>query len=102
MIWYNTKDKLPKHNELVVCYYEFQGDKCLQIMRFYKGISKKEREILKQNKNPRADEVCFGDEEDNNHVPWAWDSHYESNSEFGQDIEWWCPLSNFPWPIEKE
>ena len=70
MKWYNVKERLPTKGETVVCYYDFQSTPVIDIMVY-------------QSDKP-------------NYKPLIWRSVYGNDWNF--DIQWWCPLSEFPFP----
>lgn len=98
MHWYNVKERMPQHNEKVVVYHTIQRDKCIDVAIFRRGISQKEREILKNQNDERARIVYPWDEWGNNFLPWLWTAQYGPSKWFGEEVEWWCPLSEFPFP----
>lgn len=103
MTWRSTRlGQFPNHGERVVGFSTFQGDKCVDVVYFYKGITGEERAALALQGNKRAYIEKMEDVAGNNPVPWAWSAQYGPNNWFGDEIEYWCPLNEFPWPIEKE
>ena len=111
----NSDVDLPKEGKYVLGRYcvgnwydnEDQDNVNCVIVKLTKGISKKERELMKSGKlqdytKPynflsgkeiikRSEIVEFGDEDGNNKVSYRWEGKGGSNF-FGQDISHWMPI----------
>lgn len=107
--WINVKDKLPNDQEKVII---VSGHK-IEYVKFQKGISKAEREQMKQGEidNPtvkgwgpisgyaeyKRSELCMAaDEEWNNKKPYCWYVLGSGANINGQDVAWWAYKPNLP------
>ena len=67
----------------------------INICRFERGISAKEREELKLSGDERWRSYSGSDEHDNNRKPYKWDVQ-GPGSYFGQDVTHWMPIPDSP------
>ena len=97
--WHLTKEELPKENEYVLIYVPNRPWNSNSSTVFYKvaclikGISMKEREMM-SNSNPRKKEYRFGDEWNNNLVPYAW-KEFGPGEYVGQEVVAWAYIDEF-------
>ena len=106
--WISVEDRLPNENEYVIVFDE----KC-QIAKIENGISKKERELMKngeinapveigwnmsdgyfQLKRSESYRAC--DEGWNNRVPYCWYVNGGKMKLFGQNVTYWMTLPDPP------
>lgn len=101
LIWIRTEDELPEQDKYVLAKHnrgtwhdstDQENVNCV-IVKLVKGISKKERELLKQlqanDKRWRC--VYPGDEDGNNEKPYYWNT-FGPGSFNGQEITHWMPI----------
>ena len=108
MNWISTKERLPEEGKYVLGRHNMgtwiddddqENVNCV-VVRLAKGISKKERELMKEGKLKAAlyqgmkrHSVYIGaDEHGNNHVPYNWET-FGPDSFFGQEITHWIPIT---------
>jgi hypothetical protein len=116
--WISCADRLPEDKQRVLIYYPNKrctynniGDHS-SVAWFIKGISEKERELMKQGKlknltsegwcasqgwtkHKRSDVYSSGDVFGNNTVPYKWDGDGPMDWN-GQEVTHWMPLPNKP------
>ena len=108
MNWISTKDSLPKEGKYVLGRHnrgtwidgEDQENVNCVVVSLAKGISEKDRELMKQGKLPtvlyqgmKRHTVYIGaDEHGNNRVPYNWET-FGPDSFFGQEITHWMPIT---------
>ncbi len=120
MNWISTKDKLPEEGKYVLARHnrgtwndstDQENVNCV-VVKLKKGISKEERELMKNGKLeskttkiidcgglwagssrdiPRHNITRPSDEHSNNLVPYNWES-FGADSFFGQSITHWMPI----------
>lgn len=106
--WISVKDRLPEENEYVMIWCgEFQ------IAKIEKGITEKERELMKSGeindpveigwnmsdghfKLKRSESYRACDEGFNNKVPYCWYVNGGMMKLFGQNVTHWMPLPDLP------
>jgi hypothetical protein len=109
--WIKTSDQLPPEGKYVLAKHnrgtwkdddDQENVNCV-VVKLVKGISKKEREALPEDRSrwrkesvftvmgDRKHTVEFGDEHGNNWVPYAWE-RFGPDSFFGQAITHWMPI----------
>lgn len=86
--WISIDEQLPSENKYVLVYTR-DGD--IDVAMIEIGISKKEREILKEKGDDRARRYKFPDEEGNNQKPYRWSTNGPVDY-FGQEVLYWMPL----------
>lgn len=90
--WIPCSEKLPDEEKWVIGYinniHDGIGAPNMCVVKIEKGISKKEREMLKKLKDPRANLFYNCDEYGNNLVPYAWNT-WGPGKYFGQEIVAW-------------
>ena len=106
--WISVKDRLPEENEYVMIW-----DGELEISKIEKGISEKERELMKNGeindpveigwnmsdgyfKLKRSESYRACDEGWNNSVPYCWYVNGGMTKLFGQNVTHWMPLPEPP------
>jgi len=110
--WISTNNKLPKNNTYVLAHIidrpwgdsDDQESIFYKVLKFEKGISQKERELMKQGKidcpmikwqdeteSPRWKVQTGADEEGNNEKPYHW-TEFGPGSYFGQEIDYWMDI----------
>ena len=89
--WISVEDNLPEEMIPVLIY---KNDNKVEIAHIYFGISKSEREELKETDSQRYKTYTFGDEHDNNKKPYRWKNG--PMSYFGQEVLYWMPLPAKP------
>lgn len=106
--WISVNDRLPKQDQVVVIY-----DGSINIARFERGISVKDREKMKRGEieDPthtvwsvsdgcrivkRSDCIRMEDEWGNNTKPYCWISTCSPMQWVGQKISYWMPLPEPP------
>lgn len=117
MNWINTKCELPKEGEYVLAKHNrgtwgtYKNVNCV-VVKLVKGLSKKDRKLMENGKLPsektkginyngnckipivtwvkRYDVFKFGDEANNNELPYAWEGY--GNSFNGQEITQWTHI----------
>ena len=93
--WISCDEQLPENNQKVIIYSPKSQMPKINICRFEKGISAKEREELKLTGDERWRTFSGADEHANNRKPYKWDvqgpGHY-----FGQDVTHWMPIPDSP------
>jgi len=95
--WVSVDDYLPMEGQHVIVYlgnYN-QSDNKISICTFRKGISKKERELLKETDPERYRTYSDADEHNNNWKPYRWKCR-GPGSYFGQDVTHWMPEPQKP------
>ena len=92
-----TQDRLPKHKQYVLVHLvdrpwgdndDPQGNRFWRVVKFYKGISKHDRETMS---GPRARFYHSEDEWGNNQKSYCW-KEFGPGTFFGQEIDCWCEL----------
>ena len=90
--WILTNDRLPREDIWVLGLIKDYGfGPNVAVVQIEKGITIKEREGLCAEKNERGFLYRLGDEDENNLVPYAWDT-WGPKQYFGQEIIAWMPL----------
>jgi hypothetical protein len=94
--WIPVEEQLPKDGEVVIVYFGNQNTRSkISIVRFEKGISKQEREDLKESNPERFRTYKSSDEDGNNKRPYIW-KNLGPGSYFGQEATHWMPLPGTP------
>ena len=107
MNWISTKDKLPQEGKYVLARHnrgtwhdsDDQANVNCVVVKLVKGLSKKDRQLMKDGKLPSAKEggnerynIYKGeDEHGNNLVSYKWEM-FGPDSFFGQTITQWMPI----------
>lgn len=110
--WIDAKKRLPREGEYVLIHLtkDNWGDSSdekgvyFKVAKLVKGISVTEREQMEAGKLPNPDHYftggkktlrskvyCWGDEEGNNRVPFAW-SEFGVSKYWGQEVDYWMPI----------
>lgn len=107
--WISVKDRLPDNEESVLILI----GNSVEVAYIKKGISKKQRQEMKENPLKDTKEECFSplagyykikrsdlyksyDESGNNRVPYKWFAQSGPCSWFGQEVTHWMPLPEPP------
>jgi hypothetical protein len=91
--WISVEDSLPPSGKNVLIY--LKNDK-ISIASLSYGISKIERDALKESDPERYRTYSFADEDSNNKVAYRWKEN-GPGSYFGQEVLYWMPM-----PIKPE
>lgn len=90
--WISVEDSLPPSGKKVLIYLI---DDKVSMASISHGISKSERESLKESDPKRYGTYIFGDEHDNNLVPYRWSGEGPMNY-FRQEVSYWMPIPAKP------
>jgi hypothetical protein len=90
--WISVEDSLPPSGKKVLIYLK---DNNVSMASIRRGISKIERESLKESDPTRYRTYSFADEHDNNKVPYRWRGEGPMDY-FGQEVLYWMPIPNKP------
>ena len=93
--WISCDEQLPENRQLVIIYAPKAQMSKINICRFEKGISAKEREELRLLGDERGRAFSGADEHANNRKPYKWDVQ-GPGSYFGQDVTHWMPIPDSP------
>ena len=93
--WISCDEQLPENRQLVIIYAPKSQMSKINICRFERGISAKEREELKLSGDERWRAYSGSDEHANNRKPYKWDVQ-GPGSYFGQDVTHWMPIPDSP------
>jgi hypothetical protein len=93
--WISCDEQLPENRQLVIIYAPKAQMSKINICRFEKGISAKEREELRLLGDERGRSFSGADEHSNNRKPYKWDVQ-GPGSYFGQDVTHWMPIPDSP------
>lgn len=116
MKWISTKDELPEEGKYVLARHNRgtwhdstdQDNVNCVVVKLVKGISEKERELMKKGLMDNPEDDCYiscgvmlkgkrsssyyaSDQYANNKVPYNWET-FGSDSFFGQDISYWTKI----------
>jgi hypothetical protein len=100
--WISCDEQLPENRQLVIIYAPKAHMSKINICRFERGISAKEREELRlsgdENLVARGRAYSGADEHANNRKPYKWDVQGKRvhGSYFGQDVTHWMPIPDSP------
>ena len=93
--WISCDEQLPENRQLVIIYAPKAQMSKINICRFEKGISAKEREELRLLGDERGRAFSGADEHANNRKPYKWNVQ-GPGSYFGQDVTHWMPIPDSP------
>lgn len=95
----SVKDKLPEHGQYVLViitrdtwmdYDDPEGNRYFRVVKFVKGLSEEDREKLPFGHMFKTT-YRYGDEFDNNLVPYAWEE-FGPAQYYGQEVDFWFEL----------
>lgn len=93
--WISCDEQLPENGQLVIIFAPKAQMSKINICRFKRGISAKEREELRLSGDERGRTFDGADEHANNRKPYKWDVQ-GPGSYFGQEVTHWMPIPDSP------